>query len=323
MRGLIGLGCGLWSVLWALAIVALVTGDVRAAVRVVPGTPSYIDLHIDAHVNINGITNADSYTHDSHRLVGVNWPGESNPPVAGDWTLDDTAFAPDGDDYSTARSMVDFGYNYAGLTTDIRMRSLSTGETSSISPGDDDLFRALGTIRGVIEMWLTSDSAADAAGPYDVAVTMRVTGSELSASGVASAGMSFFTRQTPAAGGAAVDMSGVFTDLVPPPLNTDPPPTYLLEQTITYTDVPLAPGGQTLIAFVELGVGVPDGMRTIVEGRTDAPTLTILSRADSLFDTTIDLEFRVVPEPATGMLGLMAGTVLLLGRYRRRRRFAG
>ncbi|MCI0332980.1 MAG: hypothetical protein L0228_07130 [Planctomycetes bacterium] len=316
MCALIKCRCGSWSVLGAIAVVALAAGEGWAVVRVVPGTPSYVDLHIEGDVNINGVTAGAAYDHSISRLVGVNWPGESNPPVAGDWTLDDSMTVRDGDDYSTARSMVDFGYNYAGLTTDIRMRSLSTGITSSISLDDDDHFRAEGTIRGFIEMWLTSDSAADAAGPYDVVVNVRVTGSDLSASGVASAGMSFFTRQTPAAGGAAVDMSGAFTDLVPPPLNLFAPPTYLLEQSITYTDVPLAPGGQTLIAFVELGVGGPDGLRTNVEGRTDAPTLTMLSMADSLFDTTIDLQFRVVPEPSG--LAVALGAVGLLTILRRR-----
>jgi hypothetical protein len=315
MRTLFRQALRMWLVCGAVCLLLPTQGS--AAVRVVPGTPSYVDLHIEGDVNINGVTKGATYDHSITHLVGLGWPGESNPPAAGDWTLDDSLLVVDGDDYSTARSMVDFGYDYAGLTTDVLMRSLATGETSSISLDDDDHFSALGTIGGFLEMWLTSDSVADAAGPYDVEVTVRVSGSELSASGVASAGMGFFARQTPGGGGAPSDMTGEFTDLAPPPLNLFAPPTYLLEQTITYTDVPLEPGGQTLLAFVELGPGAADGLRTSVDGRTDLITLTNFSAADSLFDTTIEIEFRVIPEPATGVLGAM-GAGLLLSAYRRR-----
>ena len=106
--------CALFTPAWSLWLMCgaaiCAAADLRQRrCRVAPGTPSNVDLHIEGDVNINGVTAGLMYNHSVNRLVGVDWPGESNPPVAGDWTLDDSRRVVDGDDYSTARSMVDFG----------------------------------------------------------------------------------------------------------------------------------------------------------------------------------------------------------------------
>jgi hypothetical protein len=282
--------------LWALIglIVLLVQASaVWGQVRIVPGTPSFIDLHIEGFVRINGITADELWDVDRHRLVGVSWPGETHPPFPGDWTLDETHRVDDGPDFTEARTKSEFDYDYAGLRTDVLLRALSEGVTDSGSPGDDE-FQAWSWMTGQLVMWLTSDSIADPAGPYDVQLVITITGSDLSTLGSASAVMDHFVRVTPFDDGDPIVFNAVYSDIIPPPLNTNPPPKYRAQAFFSFAGVPLDPGGQTPFATVELGVGGAHALSTLTDGQTEAPTI-IRSEAHSLFDSTLSLQFEAQP----------------------------
>ncbi|MGH7176571.1 MAG: hypothetical protein ACREJC_04245, partial [Tepidisphaeraceae bacterium] len=302
-------------IVWIGAVVQAVATAAWGGTFVVPGTPSYVDMRIHGEVVANGITIEDTYDHSAHLLVGTGWPGESNPPFVGAWTLDDFADVRDGDTHSYVRTYADYSYSYGALQTSLRLKSHSQGFSSD--PGTslgDDRFAGYSHLSGYVEMWLTTDDPdPDLDAEYTVTLVARISGSELYANGdPAHATVDHFTRVDPLGGGVDFDFIGAYTDLAPPPLNPGGDPTYLIEQSVEFTGIHV----NEPFANVFLGVGLAPALLTQVEGATALPAV-LLSEARSMFDSTLQLQFTAVLVPEPGVAVVAAA--LLAGAMRRRR----
>lgn len=301
-----------------IAWLAVTAPNLEGAVQVVPGTASVVDLFTSVNVVANGITAPASGSLNKTRLVGLQWPEPTFPPSTDpdDWTLEYSREAEDLGDRSFGKSKAKYEADYNGLQTDLLLGASAEGfSISAISPGDD-LFDANGNVNGSLDMFLSSNAAADLPGPYDVTLGLTITGEELSATGglAAAASMSYFVRITPD-GGVPVVFSNAFSDLAPPPGG----PPFIIQESMNFLGVPLDPNGETFFANVEFGVGVDDGLETFVNGQTMAQPLIDRAEANSLFYSTMALSFvaqTAVPEPGT--LPLLGLGILLLARCRRR-----
>jgi hypothetical protein len=174
---------------------------------------------------------------------------------------------------------------------------------------------ANGNLNGKVDMFLTSNNAADPPGPYDVKLGVTISGDKLSATpSAAAASVSYFVRITPD-GGMPVLFSNTFTDLAPPPGG----PPFVMEHNIDFLGVLLVPNSHTFFAEVELGVGIDDALETVVDGRTVGQPQINFAEANSIFYSTLALNFvaqLAVPEPAAILLALFG--LALLPRRRRR-----
>ncbi len=300
--------------------VALLAGSSGALgdVMVVPGPTSFVDMRVRGNVRVeHGGFMFPSWCEKKHRAVGGDFPGPTDPPAAGDWTVDGSALALiDDDNFSRGRSFAEFGYGYAGLRTDLLVKSRSEGFTTSESPGDGDFFGdpddgiaatpIESEIAGRIQMYLASDDPLDLPGPYNVTLVLNLSGEGLLESGDAEALMSHIIRVTPTDPDYGPEL--VFNGSLMTPPNITP---FQAQLIVTYRDVPLVPDSETPVALVELGmpfsvspdcgisVGVP-GLFTSVKGRTDDPDI-FTSEAFSRFDTTLSLRLNAqrASEPST------------------------
>jgi hypothetical protein len=247
----------------------------------------------------------------------MQWPEPSFPPPGdpSDWTLDVSREVVDLEDRSFAVARAKYEADYNGLQTDLLLGASAEGFTRSvISPGDDS-FMANGNLNGKVDMFLTSNNAADPPGPYDVKLGVTISGDKLSATpSAAAASVSYFVRITPD-GGMPVLFSNTFTDLAPPPGG----PPFVMEHNIDFLGVLLVPNSHTFFAEVELGVGIDDALETVVDGRTVGQPQINFAEANSIFYSTLALNFvaqLAVPEPAAILLALFG--LALLPRRRRR-----
>jgi PEP-CTERM motif len=292
-----------------LALVMCFSVSPAAAALVVPGTDSSIDLHVDGSLTYGGPNNTPiSWNNNQHIVAGANWPNPTTPPNAAAWTLDPGVIV-DGvqpQDYSAGHTIAAFGYNYLPQETDILLRSSSTGVAVG-TPGNS--FSDHSTVNGRLSLWLEPTNAGDAGAFFDVNVTVRITGTELSAGPNAHAFMNHSSRIDPLLGGNGVsDFTGQYSDVTLPPLNPGPGEPYLIEQTYFFHNIQAG----SEFTFVDLGINNLDGLLTSTNGAT---TGTITSTdANSIFDSTMSLDFVAtpLPEPSTfvlaalGLIGLVA-----------------
>jgi hypothetical protein len=307
--------------LCGIAWLIMTPANLLGAVQVVPGTASVVDLNTSVEVVVNGITAQGSGDVSKTRLVGMQWPEPSFPPFAdpSDWTLDLSRDVVDLEDRSFAAARAKYEANYNGLQTDLLLGASAEGFSRSvISPGDDS-FMANGNVNGNLNMFLTSNNAADPPGPYDVKLGVTISGDKLSATPLAAAAsVSYFVRITPD-GGMPVLFNNTFTDLAPPPGG----PPFVIHHSIDFLGVLLVPNSHTFFAEVELGVGIDDALETFVDGRTVAQPLINFAEANSMFYSTLALHFTAqptVPEPATLLLALLGLACLSRGFRSRLRR---
>ena len=287
--------------------------SVVATIQVVPGTASFVDLDTSVDVVVNGITAQGSAGMNELLFVGAQWPEPTFPPL-GDtdaWSLGVSREVVDLDERSFAAAMARYEPTYNGLQTNLFLGASAEGYSSSdISPGDDT-FVANGKINGSLDMYLTSNNAGDLPGPYDVKLDLTLTGDKLAATPLAAgATMNYFVRITPH-GGLPIVFNNTFTDLALP---LGGPP-FSIHHSLDIFGVLLVPESATLIAELEFGVGLDDGLQTTVDGRTLAQPRVTFVEAGSMFDSTLAMNFtaqRVVPEPASFLLAILTLLGLLL-----------